>query len=86
MFFTLYQEGVKREASHFRELLDISAVPKMNLEYYKELRNRYNKYIYKNKPKLPTKPSDMMIDAASDEAREVVFSLFRGMKRGMGYV
>ncbi len=73
------------EAIHYRELLDISIVPKMKLEYYQELRMKYDGYISDTPPKLPEKPADMCIKAGSPEAKDIIFNLFRSAKRGFGH-
>lgn len=73
------------EAGQFRELLDIAIVPAMKLDYYKILRSRYNNMIYQDKAKLPPPPPDMLLDASSEEAKQAVMSVFRTIKRGMGY-
>lgn len=73
------------EAAQFRELLDISVVPSMKIEYYKAMRSKYNHLIHKLDPKLPPKPPEMYLPADGIEAREALMSIFRSVKRGMGY-
>lgn len=74
------------EAVQYRELLDISLTPNMQLVYYRTLRQKYNGIIFDRKDeKLPEKPPEMYLPADGPEARDAVMSVFRSLKRGMGY-
>lgn len=74
------------EAAEYRELLDIAMAPEMKgLTYYRSMRNRYNEIISQKKDHIPEKPPEMYMAAESSEARRAVMSVFRSMKRGMGY-
>jgi hypothetical protein len=84
-FFKFYEEGIKQEAAKFREQLDIALVPRQKFEYYTYMRDKYNSIIYTEKPKLPEAPPDMYIDAASEDAKTVMFNVFKTLKRGYGY-
>jgi hypothetical protein len=57
----------------------------MQLVYYRSLRDKYNSIIHAGKNKLPEKPPEMHLAADSTEARDAVMSVFRSIKRGMGY-
>lgn len=73
------------EAIQFRETLDITMAPSMKFEYYKDLRNKYNKLIFRSMPKKPELAPDIRLDAAGVEAKEAMMGVFRSLKKGMGY-
>ena len=73
------------EAAQFRERLDIAVTPKMQFEYYKYMRAKYNSMIHPEGQKIPERPSAMVLDAASNDTREVMLGAFRSLKRGLGY-
>ena len=84
-FLKLYHEGVIIEAVQFRELLDIAMVPHCKFPVYKEMRAKYNSIISRNVKTLPPRPPDMSMDIGSQDAQNVMRSVFGAMKRGMGY-
>lgn len=73
------------EAMQYREQLDIAAVPMMKLEYYRQLRHRYNVMIDPTPMQLPARPPDYYINANSQEAKDLIFNVFRKAKRGYGH-
>lgn len=73
------------EAAQYREKLDIAAVPMMRIEYYKYLRSRYNQLISQKEPTLPERPPEMLIQADSKEARDLLMGAMRSLKRSFGY-
>lgn len=84
-FNQLYKEACKIDALEHRELLDIAAVPSYSIEYYKELRAKYNRMIFPGPKKLPEKPAAMYLPSSSPDRKDIVLGLFRAVKRGMGY-
>lgn len=84
-FFSFYKEAVKIDAAQYRENLDIAMAPQMQFVYYKKLRAHYNQVITQNAPRLPETPPTGYIDAGSDDARDVIFGVFRALKRSHGY-
>lgn len=85
VFFTLYREGARTETRQYREQLDIAVVTIMKFEYYKELRNRYSQMLNPKSGQLPDKPPEYYIKSDSQEARDLMFAVFRRAKRSMGY-
>jgi hypothetical protein len=81
----MFKEGTKMESRQYREHLDIAVTPMMKLEYYKILRNHYNQMINPRPVSLPEKPAHYYIQADSKEAKDLVFSVFKSMKRSAGY-
>lgn len=73
------------ESIQFRELLNIAMAPGMKIVYYNHLLSNYNKRIFKDGLKRPPAPPEMLLDAAGDDAKDAVMSVFRTIKRGMGY-
>lgn len=73
------------EARQYRESLDIAATPMMKIEYYKILRGRYNQMINPRPSHLPEKPPEYYVQADSDQARELIFNVFKKVKRSAGY-
>lgn len=73
------------EARQYREQLDIAIVPSMKLEYYRQLRSKYNRMINPKPASLPPKPPDYYIKADSKECKDLMFSIFKAAKRGSGY-
>lgn len=73
------------EASQYRELLHITMMPTLKLEYVQKQEHKYNSLISQKVKSLPPRPSSMHIDAASDDAKEILMGVMRSLKRGMGY-
>lgn len=73
------------EAAQYKELLDIAVSPAMKFEYYEFQRAKYKKVISQVEPQVPPPPPDFGLKADSVEAKEAVMSIFRSVKRGMGY-
>jgi len=84
-FLIMHSEAMHMEAAQYRELLDISIVPSMKFSYYKFMRDKYNSLISRTPKVIPPKPSDMHIDAASTDARDVMMGVMRSLKRSLGY-
>jgi hypothetical protein len=84
-FYEFYYQATKMEALEFREHLDISMASTRNELYYKFLHEKYDRIIYDKIAKLPEKPPSMCLDAASEDAKNVIFGVFRALKRGSGY-
>ena len=72
------------EAVHYREMLDITFSTRMIFSHYEKMRARFTRFI-SGPPKMPEKPADMTLKADSNEAKEVIFNLFRTIKKGCGY-
>jgi hypothetical protein len=85
VFGLMYQEANKMDAASYRELLDIAAVPSQPLNYYKQLRARYNSMIFPGPKELPPRPPSMYLKSDSPDRKDIVLSIFRAAKRGMGY-
>jgi hypothetical protein len=80
----MYREGMKMEARQYREHLDLAIVPAMKLEYYRQLRARYNRMIDPKPVVLPPKPPDYYIKADSQECKDLIFGIFNAAKRSSG--
>src|SRR5271166_2936676 len=77
VFNLMYAEANRIEATQYRELLDISMAPSMKIEYYKELRSRYNGMIFKGAKQLPPTPPSMVLNSSSPDRKDIVLGLFR---------
>lgn len=84
-FFALYNEGVRMETRQYRELLRISAVPMMKLEYYNYHMDRYQAMIDPKVKELPPPARGPVIDAGSKEAKVLIMNVFASLKRNLGY-
>lgn len=83
--FMMFEEGTKIDAAQWRERLDISFTSRMELKWFHERRRYYDRMIDPSPPKLPPPPPAYYIKAESKEARDMIFSVFRSVKRGTGH-
>lgn len=85
-FFSLYQEGIKREATQYRELLRIQAVSGIvSMDYYRSMDDFYRGIMDPRVKELPPLPPGPSLDLASKEAKNVLIDIFAKVKRQMGY-
>lgn len=73
------------EAKQYRELLKISAVPMMKLEYYQYHLQRYESLITPTAKELPPPAPGPVLSADSAEAKVVLMDVFTTLKRSLGY-
>lgn len=73
------------EAAQYREQLDIVMMPGMQWQCYQRQRSKYDYLIAQARRELPEKPPSGHIDAASEEARDLLMGVMRSLKRSAGY-
>jgi hypothetical protein len=85
-FFALYKEGIKIQASEYRESLRIAAVNGIGSQkYFDEMHDLYTGIMRPESLTLPPKPPGPSLDIESEEAKNVMMDLFARMKHNMGY-
>lgn len=85
-FFALYKEGIRIQASEYRETLRILAVNGIASEqYFNHMNDTYTGIIDPKSKDLPPKPPGPALDLDSNEAKNVLMNLFAKMKHDMGY-
>lgn len=85
-FFTLYQEGIKREASQYLELLRIQSVSGIiSMDYFRAMEEFYKGIMNPKIKDLPPPSPGPALHLDSLEAKNFLIDLFAKRKREMGY-
>lgn len=85
-FFLMLDQSMIIRALHYSELCDIQAIGLCKIEYFKELKEKYQNVIHgktNEEPEWTPKPKTKeYVDSASPEAKNAIFRMLSIVKQG----